>query len=166
MVGSEAYGSDEKTARGHTFWLWISGLASIILGIVALVFPFAATIAAELLFGAILAAVGVIQIFSALASKRSGNRLWAALYGIAALVAGGLLLFYPLQGALTLTIVFASFLVAGGAFQMLSAWNLRPANLHFLGLPHTDGWGWLAFSGAFSIMLGAILLIGLPLSAI
>lgn len=154
------------TARGFVLWLWISGVASILLGIVALVYPFASTIAAELLFGAVLATVGAIQIFSTFVSRRSGNRVWSFLFGIAALVAGGLLLLYPLQGALTLTIVLASFLLAGGAFEVISAWYLRPANLHFVGLPPAIGWGWLAASGALSIILGVVLLIGLPVTAV
>jgi len=159
----EAYGT---TARGFMLWLWISGVASILLGIVALVFPFAATIAAELLFGAVLASIGAIQIFSAFAARQSNNRVWAFLFGIAALIAGGLLLLYPLQGALTLTIVLASFLLAGGVFEMISAWYLRPANLHFVGLPPVRRWGWLAASGALSIILGVVLLFGLPVTAV
>jgi uncharacterized membrane protein HdeD (DUF308 family) len=164
-----SFGTDEANgtmARGFVLWLWISGVASIVLGIVALVFPFAATIAAELLFGAVLATVGAIQVFSAFLARRSGNRVWSFLFGIAALVAGGLLLLYPLQGALTLTIILASFLLAGGAFEMISAWYLRPANLHFVGLPPVRGWGWLAASGVLSIILGIILLFGLPVTSV
>lgn len=166
MTSSETDRSHETIVRGVTLWLWVSGVASILLGFFALVFPFAATIAAELLFGAVLGFVGVIRIVSAFASRHSRNRVWMVLFGIAALIAGALLLLYPLQGALTLTIVLASFFVVGGTFQFISAWDLRPANLRTGGLPMVNGWGWLAASGALSIIFGAIILIGLPVTAI
>ncbi|WP_296424552.1 DUF308 domain-containing protein [Yoonia sp.] len=152
----------EAALRGLQVRLWISGLSAIILGGTAVVFPFAATMAAELFLGAILAVSGGIQIVRALASRGDVNTLWTLLFGVVALGAGGFLLFYPPQGILTLTIILAGFFLIGGVMKMISAWYMRPASLSATGLPVVNGWGWLALSG----ILGVALFWGLPITAV
>lgn len=148
-------------------WLWISGLSSLLIGGIAIAFPLAASITAELLLGAILVVSGGIQIIRAIASGRSSvNRVWSLLFGMTALLAGGVLLLYPLEGLLSLTIVLASFFIVAGVFKVILAWNMRPANLSTRELPGVNGWGWLAFSGALSVVLGALLFWGLPVTAV
>lgn len=166
MTSFDTDASHRNPSQSLQVWLWVSGLAAVVLGFVAMLFPFAATIAAELLFGAVLVATGVIEIIGALLSKGSRNIGWTLLFGALALIAGGILLFYPLQGVLTLTLVLASFFIVGGFFKMTAAWYLRPSNLAMLGFPVTGGYGWLAFSGALSVFLGVVLLLGLPGTAI
>lgn len=151
--------------RGLRVWLWVSGVASLALGVAALLFPFAATLAVELLFGAVLAASGVVQVLRALSTGASGNRLFDLLFGGVALLAGLVLLFFPLQGAVTLTIVLAVFFILGGLFKLFSAWWLRPAWMSRHGFPVIDGWWWFALSGAVSCLLGLVLLLGLPSTA-
>lgn len=149
--------------RTWRLWLWISGLGSLLLGAGAIAFPVAATLAAELVFGGLLAALGVIVILRAAASQGWGQRLWIFLHGLAAVVAGVILLLFPLTGALTLTIVVAGFFVVAGVFKLFSSLYLRRRPMEEAGLPAVGGApGWVAVSGALSLGLGLLLFIGLP----
>lgn len=138
--------------RGLTTWLWVAGGASILLGALAIVFPFAATLAATLVIGAVLCVSGVMELIRAVAMRGNGSLIWDALFSISALVAGLLLLFWPLQGIVTLTVVVGVFFLLAAAFKTAACFVLRPF----------PGWGWVGLSGALSGLLGLILLFGLP----
>ena len=146
-------------------WLWIAGLASIVLGLAGIAFPFVVTLATELLFGAVLAALGVVQILRAVFSGDAASRIWTLIFGGIALIGGAFLLLYPLQGMLTLTALLASFFLAGGMAKLIGAWLMRPARARGIGLAEFPGRGWLVASGAVSLGLGAMLIIGLPATA-
>ena len=138
--------------RGLKTWLWIAGIASILLGGLAIVFPFAATLAVELVIGAILVVSGIMELIRAVVMRRNGSLLWDTLFGLAALAAGVILLVWPLQGIVTLTIVVGVFFLTAGALKVVAGFTLRPF----------PGWGWVGVSGALSVLLGLILLFGLP----
>lgn len=137
---------------GLKTWLWIAGIASVVLGALAIIFPFAASLAAAMLFGAILAASGLLELVRAFVMRGAGSLLWNVLFGLAALAAGLILLVFPVEGVVTLTFIVGAFFLAGGAFKLVAAFGLRPF----------PGWVWIAVSGALSALLGLILLFGLP----
>ncbi|WP_284261108.1 DUF308 domain-containing protein [Roseicyclus amphidinii] len=143
-------------------WLWIAGLASILLGLAGIAFPFLVTLAAGLLFGAVLVALGVVQVLRGLLSGDVAARGPTLLFGAAALAGGAMLLLYPPEGVLTLTALIAAFFLVGGMTKLLGAWQLRDARMRALGLAPASGRGWLALSGALSLALGLLLLLGLP----
>lgn len=141
------------TAPGRlTTWLRIAGGALVLLGALAIVFPYAATLAAELVIGAVLVVAGIMELIRAVAMRRTGSLIWDALMGLAALAAGVILLLWPLQGIMTLTIVVGIFFGLAGVFKLVACLSLRPF----------PGWGWVGVSGALSLLLGLILLFGLP----
>lgn len=146
--------------------LWIAGAASILLGALAIVFPFVAAMAAALVFGVVLATLGGVEIIRALFSPGSDQRLWVLVFGLLSLAAGAVLLLYPFEGVLTLTVLLATFFVLGGIVKLLGAWQLSPPRRRAGGLPELRGWGRLAFSGVVSLLLGSVLFLGLPVSAI
>lgn len=143
--------------------LWITGLAAMALGVIGIVFPLVVTLAAELLFGGLLALLGLLQIIRAVFDGDGRSRLWSLLFGGVALAAGGLLLFYPAEGAVTLTIMLAIFFVAGGTVKLAWAWQMSRRATG--SAAPRRGWGWMILSGALSCVLGAILLLGMPATA-
>lgn len=159
------YDLSPQSIRGLRIWLWIAGLATILFGVVGIAVPYVMTLAAELLFGAMLASLGALQIIRAVFSGDAGSRIWAVLFGATALAVGVVLLLYPLEGALTLTIVLATFFVVGGVLKLFGAWRMSPRYQRATGWPGLRGWGWLALSGVFSVLLGVLLFMGLPSSA-
>jgi uncharacterized membrane protein HdeD (DUF308 family) len=67
---------------------------------------------------------------------------------------------------LTLTIVLATFFIMGGFFRIGAARMMRPEESREAVVRPIGGWRWLALSGAFSLLLGVIQLLRLPVSAI
>lgn len=162
MTIQNTEGFPKGDTRGLKTGLWIAGLAAIVLGVIAILFPFAATLTAELLFGALLLVLGLFEIIRSVIFSGVVSRVWSFLFGLTALVAGGVLLIFPLGGALTLTLVVAVFLLLGGLVQLVIAWQASPGRRQLKDLPVIEGWGWLALSGALSMIIGGIVLSGLP----
>ena len=146
--------------------LWVAGAASITLGALATLFPFVATMAAWLLFGVLLAALGVFEIIRALFSPGSDQRVWIFLFGLLSLAAGAVLLLYPFEGILTLTVLLATFFILGSIMKLLGAWQLSPPRRRAGDQPEIRGWGWMAVSGALSLLIGAGLFLALPVAAV
>ncbi len=137
-----------------TIWRWLlgTGVVVMILGLAAILLPFVATMAIEILLAVILIVAGVTQGVHAFKSQQPKGlalRLFAAaLYGIV----GILLLAFPLSGALTLTLLLAVLFAVVGAFKVALALHIRPF----------PSWGWLMFSGLLAIALGTLIWMGLP----
>lgn len=165
MTFDEASGPGSKDLQRLGLWLRVSGAASIALGVLAVLFPFAATLAVELIFGGVLAATGLIYLARAVFARRLESPVWTFLFALVCLATGAVLLFFPLEGMLALTVVVAGFLVLGGIVKLIGAWALRPQGRRGTGLPAPHGWGWIAMAGAVSVLLGAVLLLGLPVTA-
>jgi uncharacterized membrane protein HdeD (DUF308 family) len=68
---------------------------------------------------------------------------------------GFLLIRYPVMGAEALTVVLASFFIVAGLFRAVASPIVR--------LPR---WGWAAFSGAITVVLGVLLLTQIPVSGV
>jgi uncharacterized membrane protein HdeD (DUF308 family) len=127
-------------------------VVSVLLGALAIAFPFASSIGVELAFGAILLVAGLAEIARGVSGRTRAPSFWTFLFAVMAVAAGVLLLFNPMQGVITLTVVLAAFLLAGGAVKTIAA----------LGMQALRGWGWLLTSGLLSLLLGVLLLAGLP----
>ena len=80
---------------------------------------------------------------------------WYGLSGVLYAIGGILVVVYPLGGALTLAVLIAIVLIAEGALRVV-----------FGRVVKLDGWGWLIFGGFGSIVVGVILLIGWPVTAL
>lgn len=142
-----------QTAWG---WLLALGILWIILGTLAIIMPFAATLALEMVFGVLFVIGGVAQLIQAFRAKGWGGAAFQVLGGLLALALGVILLLFPLQGVLTLTILLAAFFVAQGIVKVVSAFRQQPSS----------GWGWLLFSGLLGIVVGIIIWAGLPGTAV
>ena len=145
-----------KDVQAAWGWLLALGILWIILGTLAIIMPFAATLAVEMVFGVVFLIGGVAQLVQAFRSKGWKGFALQVLGGLLALALGVILLFFPLQGVLTLTILLAAFFVAQGIVKIMAALRQRPAS----------GWGWLMFSGILGIIVGVIIWAALPEAAI
>jgi uncharacterized membrane protein HdeD (DUF308 family) len=147
---------ESRGARRALGWGLVIGILLAILGIIAIARPLVAGVAATLVFGWVLLLSGVSQIVHAFRSRREGH-FWVNLaVGLAHVVAGGLLLFYPLGGLVTLTLVIGVAILVEGVIQTVAALQARPA----------PGWGWLLLSGIMSVMLGTLIWVRWPTNAL
>ncbi len=69
-------------------------------------------------------------------------------------MAGVLLLAFPIEGILTLTLFLALFFILTGVIRAIMALDSRGA-----------GWGWMLASGIVAVALGVVILIGYPQAA-
>ncbi len=99
----------------HSLLIFIIGVLSILAGIFSFFDPLAATVSAEQLAACLFLFVGFMELFSAMRMRQSKAFFWPLLAsaGVALLI-GFFLLFHPLQGILSLTIIIAVlFLISG-----------------------------------------------------
>lgn len=138
-------------------WVWMALLAvvSLIGGILALVNPFIATLAATLLAGWFFIVLGGLQIIQSFQVQGWGGFLWALLFGILSLVVGISLVFNPLAGMVSLTLLVAVLLLATGATKLFYAFSLRPVT----------GWGWVLLSAVVSLVLAALIFYNISAAA-
>jgi uncharacterized membrane protein HdeD (DUF308 family) len=143
--------------RVHDSWGWFValGIALIVLGVVCIMGDVTATKATVLTLGWLLvigAVVGLVQAFRAY----DWNGFF--LYLLTALlrgVAGYALIRYPGSGEVGITILLASLFIVGGTFRIVGAGSMR-----------FPSWGWTAFSGVVSVIVGSMLIYQLPTASL
>lgn len=143
--------------RLKSSWVWLALLAviSLVGGVLALFNPFAATLAATLMAGWAFAILGVIQLVQAFQVRGWGGFVWSLLFGVLTLVVGISLIFNPLAGMVSLTLLVAVLFLIMGAIKLMYGFSLRPLS----------GWGWVLASGILSLALGIMILADFPYSA-
>ncbi len=141
----------------HREWGWFLalGIALILLGIAAIVFPVAASYTVSGILGVVLVIGGVVHGIHGLMSRQWSGFLWQLLTAVIYMAAGILLLAYPLTGVITLTLLLGVFLLAAGVVRIGIALTSRP-------MPN---WGWFLFSGILALILGVLIWAQLPSSA-
>jgi len=147
--------ADSDDVRRHRGWFLALGSLMIVLGIAAIAFPFTASLAVTLTVGMVLIIAGVGQLVHAISMPRWRGFFITLLGALLALAVGALVLFYPLSGILSLTLLVATFLLVGGVLKMILAFRLRP----------DLNWNWLLFAGGLAVVLGLVILSQWPFSA-
>jgi uncharacterized membrane protein HdeD (DUF308 family) len=147
-----------ETVRHHWGWFLFEGILLVILGFAAILLPGAASLAATVFFGWLLLLSGIIGLISSVRARRAPGYIWSLLSALLGIVAGALLLWRPIQGVFFLTAVLIAFLIAEGVISLFYALE------HRKGL--SGSWGWMLASGVLDIVLGLILLLGLPGTAV
>ncbi len=136
-------------------WFMVLGLALIILGAIAIAFPFVTTIAAKIFLGWVFLIGGIVQIFHAFSTQKWSEFLLTLLIGLVYLLAGAWLAFLPLAGILTLTAFLAAMFILQGALEAGMAVRMRPR----------EGWAWMLLAGIIGIAVGVLIIAELPSSA-
>lgn len=138
-------------AGGDT--LVATGVAMIVIGIIAIIAPLASGIVFDMLFGALFIGVGIVEFVEALRSGTWQRGLLLGLTGIVALAAGLITIARPVVGLVALTIVFLGYLVFAGAFRIVMAFQLPRG---------TPGKVWAFVSGVVALVLAYLFIAQLP----
>jgi uncharacterized membrane protein HdeD (DUF308 family) len=138
-------------------WLTAIAIFMVILGIIAVIFPFFATITSTLVFGWIFIFAGLAQIIYAFQSKGAGRVAWKLILGLLYLIGGIFVLANPLQGALTFTLILGVTIFVQGVIQVSFAFQMRRIS---------PGWGWILISGIVGIIFGIFVWSSFPFSAV
>jgi len=136
-------------------WLLAVGIVLAVLGVAAVVRTFAATVASMVFFGWMLLFAGVVEFIDAFMVGHWGLFFLHLLTSILFVVIGFLLVIKPVVSAEVATLVMSIFFLVGGIFELVaSLWS------------HQPGWGWQAFDGVISSLMGILLLVQWPLSGL
>ena len=144
------------SATIHKHWVLflVEGILLTVLGMLAILLPAVASLAATLLFGWLLLLSGAMGLVTTIRARDAPGFGWSLASALVGLVAGGLLLAQPVQGTLSLTAVLIAFLIAEGVVSIFYATEHRKG--------FSAGWGWMLVSGLLDLVLAVILLAGLP----
>ena len=137
-------------------WLLIIGLLQIIIGLVAVVAPIAATEVSEIFLGWLLLLGGILQLLQAFRVSAWKGALWQMLGAVLFLLAGLFMVLKPIDGAIALTFVLAVFFMAEGASRCIIAFRVRPM----------QGWYLFLFGGLMGFLLGVLLWLEWPASGL
>ena len=118
--------SMEEVIAEHRLWFLVLGVLLIVLGIIAVAFPFMTTIAVKIFLGWLFLIAGIAQIIHAFAVQKWSEFLLNLLVGALYVLAGGWLAFFTLSGILTLTAFLAVIFVIQGALETSLAVRMRP----------------------------------------
>jgi uncharacterized membrane protein HdeD (DUF308 family) len=147
--------ADTEKLRKHSVWFIIYGIVVIALGVFAIAAPMLATLAVALTVGWLLligGGFGLVAVFSA--GRSASGFWWDLLIAIVYILAGLALLTSPVAGVITLTIILAAYLLAGGIVRIMMALGYREK------LP--GAWVWVLLSGIVDIVLAVIIMMGFP----
>jgi uncharacterized membrane protein HdeD (DUF308 family) len=144
----------------HAHWrLFLTeGIVLFILGLLAIIVPQVATIAAEVLVGWLLLMSGVVGLIATFRMRGAPGFGWSLLSAVIGIVAGVVLLRWPLSGALSLTLILTAFLVLEGIVSILYAFEHKREL--------SGRWGAMLFSGVVDLILAGIIFVGLPGTAV
>ncbi len=152
MSNLEAHVDEARKSWG---WFLALGIILILVGAYCIWAEMAATLASMVILGAVLVVAGIVRLISVFMARSIGYGILLLLAGIFELIVGLILIEYPAIGALTITLFIAMLLLVGGVFRFFSALWFR--------MPH---FGWVAFSGIASLILGILLWVQWPFSAL
>ena len=155
VMEQELYLASQEV-REHRSWFRFLGIVMVLTGIGALLFPFVATLAGTLALGAILLVAGLFGLVHAL-RVRPWKGFWIGfLTSLLTLVIGVLLLGFPMEGIMTVTLLITALFLVSGAFRTILAFQLKPY----------DSWGWILASGILALLLGVLVITQLPEAAL
>jgi uncharacterized membrane protein HdeD (DUF308 family) len=137
-------------------WLRAIAIVMIILGIVAIAFPFFSTITAAVYFGWVFIFAGTAQIVYAFRLKNLGQFTWKLVLGLLYLLAGVFVLINPFQGAIVFTLALGISIFMQGIIQVSMAFQMRRISFN---------WGWMLVSGMIGIIFGIFVWSSTPFTA-
>jgi uncharacterized membrane protein HdeD (DUF308 family) len=138
----------------RNWWvLALQGVTAVLLGILALVWPYQTLLALVILFGAFMLVDGVLTLAGALAWRKWNQGWWAvALAGVAGIIVGVLTFVWPGMTGLVLLYLIAAWAITTGILEIVAAIELRRV---------IEGEWLMVLSGILSVVLG-VLLVAFP----
>jgi uncharacterized membrane protein HdeD (DUF308 family) len=148
----------EETIQAYWGLFLAQGVIMIILGVLAVIWPQISTVAVDIYIGWMFLLSGIVGLATMFLAPSVSAFLWSLLTAALSLVVGVLLLWHPVEGTVSLTLVLIAFFIAEGVFQIAVAIRYRDA--------FPDSWGWMVMSGVTDLILSWLMISGWPATAI
>jgi uncharacterized membrane protein HdeD (DUF308 family) len=154
-------GLQRKVAHAlHEHWkLYLAeGAILLLLGFIAIVIPPLATLAVTILLGWLFLISGIVGLVTSFWMRQAPGFLWSLVSAALGIVVGIVLLASPVQGAFSLTLVLIAFFIVEGIASIMFALDHKREL--------SGQWGWMLMSGIVDLVLSAMILAGLPSTAV
>jgi uncharacterized membrane protein HdeD (DUF308 family) len=140
----------QTLAKG--WWLvLLRGIAAILFGILAFVWPGLTLLTLVLLYGAYALVDGIFALIGAFTGgAKPVPTWWLIIVGLAGIVAGIVTFIWPGITALVLVVFIGAWAIVHGIFEIVGAIKLRK---------EIDNEWWLILAGALSVIFGIIVLV-------
>jgi len=160
MTDMTQNGIGDLRSAMHSHWklFLIEGIVLLILGTAAIVVPPLASVVVSIFLGWLFIVGGIVGLVATIAGRGAPGFWWSLVSAIIAIVAGALLIGWPVGGALSLTLVLTAFLIADGILTIFFAIEHRRQL--------SQRWGWLLFNGIIDLLLAAVIVWAFPGSAL
>src|SRR5215471_9039708 len=138
--------SDMRAAvREHWKAFLIEGILLVLLGLAAIILPPLASLAVTIFLGRMFLISGIAGLALTFWARGTPGFWWALLSAVLAIAAGIILLWQPVQGTLTLTIVVGVYFLAEGVATIMYALEHRREQ--------AGRWSWMVGAGVLDIVI-------------
>jgi len=151
---SDIQRSVRDAVRLHWGLFLAQGVAMTVLGVFAIVWPQVSTVAVDVYIGALFFVSGAVGLVVMFFAPSVSAFLWSLLTAALSLLIGILLLWHPVEGAVSLTLVLIAFFIVEGIFQIAGSIAYREV--------FPESWGWLLVSGIADLVLAVLIVAGWP----
>jgi uncharacterized membrane protein HdeD (DUF308 family) len=135
----------------HWGWLLAFGIATVLLGIIALAWPGRTLLVVAVLFGVQLIVMGIFRFVGAFAVEdvTGGQRVLLALLGVLSLIIGLYAVRHVVITLVVLAVLLGIFWIVSGAIEIFTALSHR----------EMQGRGWSVLMGVLSVLAGLVILV-------
>ncbi len=156
--GAELSTEMRAAVRKHWKAFLFEGVLLVVFGLAAIIVPPIASLAVTIFLGWIFLISGLAGLALTFWARRMPGFWWSLISAALAVLAGLILLARPEQGTLTLTIIFGVYFLAEGVATIMYALEHRREL--------SGRWSWMLVAGLMDLLIAAIILTGLPESAL
>ena len=144
----------------QTFWVLslAQGVIMMVLGLLAVIWPQISTVAVDVFVGWMFLLSGIVGLVVMFLAPSVPAFLWSLLTAALSLIVGVLLLWHPITGIISLTLVLIAFFIVEGIVQIAAAVGNRD--------DLSSSWGWMVMSGIADLVLAGLMISGWPGTAI
>jgi len=146
-----------QSMKAHWGLLLFEGIVLVALGLFAIVIPVVATLAMTIVLGWVFLISGFVGLFTTFAARHAPGFWWSLLSAVLAIVAGFLLLVWPVSGAVSVTMLLIAFFTLEGVASIMYAIEHKREL--------SGKWGWMLVSGIVDLALAGIIFAGFPITA-
>ncbi len=147
---------DLDSVRSNSGRFIALGAALMVLGLLAVLLPLVASLATTIALGWVMMLAGVSEAYHAFRNRRWAGSGWELVSAAVQVVAGALVVAFPVTGKLALTLILAVYFVCEGVLKIIRAVQHRSVLAP----------GWLVFDGLLALALGVMILLRWPGAAV
>ena len=126
----------------------------MVLGLLAAASPLVSTLVVDTASGWMFLTAGFVGLAALFTTRNVPGLIWTLVGAVLAILIGAYLVWRPLEGLVSLTLVLAFYFVMHGLGQIVTAFRHRTL------LPQS--WLWMLLSGIADVMLAVIIIAGWP----